>query len=154
MTSSGERAPLRFYYVEREPIYGVIDGVDFGLNLWCVARSPTAALFWDAGHSYTSGQARQYGQATLIAWRRRDDGQGHRAYRRLGHDGGRLTHDRLLAVGEAIAELFGSPADPRDFELMNWVARAAGRPARTLLIDGGGQAFQGPHRQNSGREKT
>lgn len=132
----------RFNYVDREPIRGTIDGVDFGHNLFCIARSPTAALFWDAGHKFFGGIGRQLtARAHLVAWRRPTDEhrQGHRAYRRIGEDGGRLTHDRLLAVGEAVCELFDSP---RDYELMNSVARTAGRPPRTLLIEGGGVPFK------------
>lgn len=165
MKSESERATLargieqarlatsnRFRYVDREPIAQVVDGVDFGPNFWCIARSPTAALFWDAGHSYFGGIGRrEYGESTLIAWERRSDHQGHRAYSRLGAAGGRLTHDRLIALGDKIAELFGSAAEPRDYELMNWVARAAGRPPRTLLIQGGGEPFRPIRRFSPGK---
>jgi hypothetical protein len=127
----------RLSFVDREDLFGTISGVDFGANLSCIARSPTAALLWSGGTAYWSGRGTScYGQSCLYALDRARIIHGvSGGTRRLGDkDGGRLTVARLTAVIGAIETLF----DVTD--LLPWLAHAVANK-QTLLIDGGGQRF-------------
>lgn len=124
----------RFELVAREHIHGIIQGIDFGYNMSCLIRSPKVALLWSGGTAYTSGRQSQYGSSGMRAIPRNDHHWvNHREYKDLGPEGGRLSMARLLLVSAEINELF-------EEDLTECLPLVAKR--QTLLIEGGGSAFQ------------
>lgn len=120
----------RFRFVDRENLYGTIDGVDFGYNLSCIARSSTAALLWSGGTAYTSGRQTCYGPSKLY-FKDRDSIRGH-DYQCIGERGGRLTQ-RIATLPELLAPLF-------DADTIAAILEAV-KQKKTLLIEGGGDRF-------------
>lgn len=122
----------RLTLVDLEVISGHIEGVDFGPELYCIARSPRAVLVWDRGSMYTSGREQRYGESSLIGLPDRSPSfTRHPTWTHLGPRGGRLTVRRVADEADGIAKLFGAD------DLMVEICRAV-REKRTLLIEGGG----------------
>jgi hypothetical protein len=123
----------RYQFVDREHLHGSIQGVNFGYNLYCVARSPTAVLLWSAGTMYTSWRQSVYGASSLcVAARINPRETWHRNYREIDR-GGRLRADRITAKADQLLEYF-------DDETIPVIANAV-HARKTLLIEGGGDAF-------------
>jgi hypothetical protein len=121
----------RFQFVPRQRLRGAVQGVDFGPNIHVIARSPTAALIWDSGHSYRSGNETVYGASELTGLVGLSECWGSNPkWIRLGVENGRLSITRVEAVANKISELFDDEARPL-------IVRAV-RERSTLLIEGGG----------------
>lgn len=122
----------RFLYVKREALAGNINGLDFGSNLFCIARAQKAALLWSGGTScWAARGCRSYGASSLIGI---DRSRGT-TYKHIGSEGGKLTVGRISShIGE-IDALFGECGH------LNWLILAITR-RETLLIEGGGLPFK------------
>lgn len=122
----------RFQLVDREHIYGGVNGINFGYNLSCLVRSPDLALLWSGGTMYTSCRQSVYGTSSLaLMYRKRLTSA--RSYRDLGPDGGRLSMARIEASRADIEAEFGDDIMPVLIEAI--------RKRQTVLVDGGGEAF-------------
>lgn len=128
----------RFELVEREIVFGHIEGVDFGPDLYCIARSPAAVLVWSPGAPYTSGRQSVYGPSHLLGLPDRTPRfTYHPTWKHIGPLGGRLRYDRILAHADQIGTLFSGEPDP---EIVKEIAEAV-RVRKTLLIETGGPAL-------------
>ena len=121
---------------DKEMISGLIGGVDFGHDLYCIARSPDAMLVWSPGGTYWSGRMSHYAESVLYLFLNRRQSNwgmvgGRRDYERIGREGGRLTRDRITAVADRLAAVFGAEAATAIEEAV--AAR------KTLIVDGGGR---------------
>lgn len=119
--------------VDRELISGSIEGVNFGPSLILIARAPDRALFWNGGHSYTSGRRTEYAAATLTSIPRSVRFGSHPRWANHGEEGGRLTPGRVAASVFSLARFFD------DNELAAIVE--AVRQKKTCIIEGGGARF-------------
>jgi hypothetical protein len=121
----------RIQFVPREKLSGLIEGVDFGNGLSCIARSPGYVILWSSGTSYTSGRQTRYGASCMyeISRKGRMNGGASKNYRRLGGEGGRLTIARIETVRFELKLCFGDDVDQ--------IAEAV-RLRQTVLIEGGG----------------
>lgn len=126
----------RLRIVDREMISGSLEGVDFGPELYCVARSPSAVLVWEQGHSWSVNGHVSYAESHFTVIPDRSASQRFRMrYQRIGNAGGRLSAARMAEVVDSVMLLFGS--GPADIDLRDAMI-AAVRQRKTLLIEGGG----------------
>jgi hypothetical protein len=128
----------RFRLVDRENLRGAIAGVDFGSNVSCIARSPTAALLWSGGGGYWSGRGmpQAYAPSHLIGIVRIEStSRMLKNYHDVGDKGGRLTPERITDAADKITELF------QDKEVAAQIVIAV-REKKTLIVEDGGPAFE------------
>lgn len=123
-------------FVPRERIHGAINGVDFGPRVSVIARGEKPALLWLGGHSWTVNGNTSYAEGHLTLIVDRKDWQGHRHYRSLSPEGGRLTVDRVDPHLKLLEEHFNGYLD---------AIRQAIKTRTTLLIEGGGKPFSKGH---------
>jgi len=126
--------PNNINFVPRERVSGHIEGVDYGYNMFCIARSPEALLLWSAGTAYTSGRQTRYGASSLELLDRASSPDRQKSLGRIGDDGGRLTAARIWAVKDVLENLFGAGKAEH-------IAYAV-KTRQTVLFDGGGGALQ------------
>lgn len=130
-----------FTLVPRERIHGTLEGVDFGYNLFCLARSPRALLLWSSGTAYTSGRRTEYGTSALYGLLRNSHFSANPKYDRI-IEGGRWSVARLnlVSVTVAIRQLFEEPEITNGVEVGLIACLAAAQSPRrsTVLVEGGG----------------
>lgn len=134
----------RFQTVKREHLHGSIEGVDYGYNLSCIARSPRGILLWSGGTPYWSGIGMQsYGSSTLYLYRSRDRNMWNKfaIADRIGTDGGRLSASRI----ESLRDDLNPPFDNGEIDQIV----EAVRRRKTLLIEGGGWPLSPHHARSS-----
>jgi hypothetical protein len=121
----------RLGMVSREYLHGNIQGVWWGYNASCIARSPDTILLWSSGSPYTSGRQTHYGRSHLTALTGMSPHWGHHPkWVQIGPDGGRLNVTRIADAAEHLSQLFGDDAvEP----LLRCI-----KERKTLLIEGGG----------------
>lgn len=121
----------RIVEVEREMVAGLIEGVDFGADLYLLARSPAAALVWQSGHSWSLNGHQRYAESHMVMLPIRSGQQDlSKCFKSIGRLGGRLTGERVMESAAEIDRLFFEP-------IAGHIASAVAK-RRTLIIDGGG----------------
>lgn len=120
--------------IPRERIYGTIRGVDFGPNVYVIARAELPMLLWLGGHSWSLNGHQRYSESHLTLIRDRIRMDGWRNYKSLEPAGGRLTVARAELAKAPICECFGEDRWPG----IAWAIRTH----QTLLIEGGGEQLQ------------
>lgn len=125
--------------VDREIASQHIEGVDFGANLWVVARSPKSVLIWKKGHSWSVNGHQRYSPGELISLPDRGPGcVGRLEYHRLWDgDGKRFGWRAIEACALRIDALF-------DVDQIWREVRETVRQRKTMLIEGGGNQLQPP----------
>lgn len=121
----------RLQLVEREIISQQVEGVDFGGDLYLIARSPTAVLVWARGNSYSVNGHQHYGESHLtVLYDRTMHARYHPTYRDIGGRGGRLSWRRVQDGGVQLAQYF-------TVDDVGEIIKAV-RLRKTLIIEGGG----------------
>lgn len=117
---------------DREMAAPSIEGIDFGVNLWVVARSPQAVLVWVRGHTWSVNGHLRYSAGHLVGFPDRIARQvGHTEYRYLWEGKGKRFGWRAIEECSAkVDELFSTDQIWRS-------VRDAVRARKTLIIDGG-----------------
>jgi hypothetical protein len=124
--------------VDRETASQHIEGVDFGVDLWVVARSPTAVLVWVKGHSWSVNGFQRYSAGHLVGLPERGPrAVGHLEYKYLWEgEGKRFGWRAIEECGAKVNDLF-------NLEIHKMV-RDAVRKRATLVIQGGGGQLRPP----------
>lgn len=135
-----------FTIADRELVSGSIEGVNFGPELWVIARSPLAVLVWVFGHGWSVNGHRSYAQPHLTLLPDRSPGMRLRLRWKSFPHTGRLTPARAREFADEIAAAFQQMRDP----LMIKIGEAI-RLRKTLIIEGGGGALM-PTRYKPGAE--
>lgn len=125
--------------VDKEIASPLIEGVDFGANLWVIARSPKAVLIWKKGHSWSVNGNQRYSGGALFGIPDRGPGSvGRMEYSRLWEgEGRRFGWQAPTSCALQIDGLFGIPGVWR--QVVDVV-----RSRKTLLIEGGGNQLRPP----------
>jgi hypothetical protein len=124
----------RLALVPREHLHGGIQGVWWGYNACCLARSPDTVLLWSSGTPYTAGRMTNYGSSHLTALLGMSPDWGRKPkWLRIGPDGGRLSVARISEASATLAELFGA-------DVAALLPRCV-KERMTLLIEGGGETL-------------
>jgi hypothetical protein len=130
----------RFQLVPQEIASGLIEGVNFGPEIYVVARSPSAALIWVKAHSYSVNGRRSYVEGKLYALPDRTPMFTRRPRYKALQQGGRLSLMSLELPWREIAKLFGLHDPDVNFADANVLLRHVGdaiKGKQTLLIEGG-----------------
>lgn len=119
--------------VDREMASQQIEGVDFGADLWVVARSPMAVLIWIKGHSWSVNGFQRYSAGHLVGLPDR----GPRTVMRMTYktiwegEGKRFGWPAIEECGAKIDDLF-------KIEKIHETVRDSVRKRMTVIIEGGG----------------
>jgi hypothetical protein len=125
----------RFQLVPQEFASGLIEGVNFGPEIYVIARSPSAALIWVRPHTWSVNGHRSYAEGKLYALPDRTPQFTRRpTYKQLA-SGGRLHMRRLMPIRDDLVSLFGGK------QASCWVPEGRTEYAETLMAKIGTAVF-------------